>query len=61
MEKTLLKSNQLKISQSGNAHVDRYELAFFLAIRSRRRWAPNLQFAITVVFLSDLESHRRLR
>ena len=57
---TLLKSNQLKISQSRNAHVDRYELAFFLAIR-HVGVGPNLQFAINRRILVDLESHRPLR
>lgn len=57
---TLLKSNQLKINQSGNAHVDRYELAFFLAIR-HVGVGPNLQFAINRRILVDLESHRPLR
>ena len=57
---TLLKSNQLEIDQSGNAHVDRYELAIFLAIR-HIRIGPNLQFAINRRILVDLESHRPLR
>src|SRR6266436_1922926 len=60
LEKPCLNSNQLKISQSGNAHVDRYELAFFLAIR-HVGVGPNLQFAINRRILVDLESHRPLR